>query len=138
MYEDGYEAITNIDISHTVMNYMKEKLQGRCPNMTCTLLLSKKLLDKKMDVMDMSELQTGEFNVVLDKGTLDSVLCGDNSVPNADRMMQEIYRVLAPNGVYVCVTYGDEDHRKKYFVRILKILIFFNFFNFLEKSRMGN
>jgi len=83
-----------------------------------------------MDVMDMSELQTGEFNVVLDKGTLDSVLCGDNSVPNADRMMQEIYRVLAPNGVYVCVTYGDEDHRKKYFVGILKILIFFIFLIF--------
>jgi hypothetical protein len=83
-----------------------------------------------MDVMDMSEMQTGEFNVVLDKGTLDSVLCGDNSVPNADRMMQEIYRVLAPNGVYVCVTYGDEDHRKKYFVGILKNLIFLIFLIF--------
>jgi hypothetical protein len=38
MYEDGFENITNIDISHTVMNYMKEKLQGRCPNMSCKLL----------------------------------------------------------------------------------------------------
>ncbi len=106
MYEDGYENIVNIDISHTVVNYMKEKFQGRCPNMTY----------KKMDVLEMAEFPNGEFNTVIDKGTLDSVLCGDNSVPNAEKMMQEIYRVLCPGGVYICVTYGDEDHRRKYFV----------------------
>ncbi len=69
-----------------------------------------------MDVLDMSELSSGEFNIVLDKGTLDSVLCGDNSVPNAEKMMQEIYRILSPGGFYICITYGDEEHRKKYFV----------------------
>jgi hypothetical protein len=35
MYEDGFENITNIDISHNVTNYMKERCQGRCPNMVC-------------------------------------------------------------------------------------------------------
>lgn len=64
----------------------------------------------------MTEIQSGEFNVVLDKGTLDSILCGDNSTPNAERMMQEIYRILGPNGHYICITYGDDDHRRKYFV----------------------
>ncbi len=72
----------------------------------------------------MTEFKQGEFNVIVDKGTLDSVLCGDNSEPNAIKMLSEIYRVLTPNGIYVCVSYGDEEHRKKYFV------IFFN----LEKS----
>ena len=37
MYEDGFEHITNIDISHTVISYMREKCQGRCPNMVCKL-----------------------------------------------------------------------------------------------------
>jgi hypothetical protein len=71
-----------------------------------------------MDVLDMADIPTGEYNVVLDKGTLDSVLCGDNSTPNAERMMSEIFRVLSPNGHYICITYGDEEHRKKYFVII--------------------
>jgi ubiquinone/menaquinone biosynthesis C-methylase UbiE len=71
-----------------------------------------------MDVLEMNDFSIGEFNVVLDKGTLDSVLCGDNSVPNAEKMMQEIYRVLTPGGVYVCITYGDEEHRKKFLVNI--------------------
>ena len=68
-----------------------------------------------MDVMDMSEFKTGEFNTIIDKGTLDSVLCGDNSLPNVEKMMSEIYRVLAPGGNYICITYGDADHRKKFF-----------------------
>ena len=30
-------------------------------------------------------------------------------------MISEIYRVLAPGGRYICITYGDPEHRKKYF-----------------------
>lgn len=71
-----------------------------------------------MDVLDMSELNTASFNSVIDKGTLDCILCGDNSVPNAEKMMQEIYRILVPGGVYVCISYGDEEHRKKFFVKL--------------------
>ena len=71
-----------------------------------------------MDVLEMNEIKSGEYNVVMDKGTLDSVLCGDNSVPNAEKMMSEIYKSLNPNGIYICVSYGDEEHRKKFFVLI--------------------
>jgi len=81
-----------------------------------------------MDVLDMSEFHHSEFNVVIDKGTLDSILCGDNSVPNAEKMMQEIYRLLPSKGVYICVTYGDEEHRSSFFVNIYII--------YLEKSRL--
>ena len=114
MYEDGYENIVNVDISHTVVKYMEEKIKSRCP----------KMVFKQMDILDMSEIKEGEFNVVLDKGTLDSILCGDNSTPNAQKMLKEIKRVLAPNGIYICVTYGDEEHRKKFFVNLNFIIIY--------------
>ena len=80
-----------------------------------------------MDVLDM-KFKNGEFDIVLDKGTLDSVLCGDNSAPNVDKMLNEVYRVLSPNGIYICVTYGVEEQRKDYFVRINL---------YLEKSGLG-
>ena len=67
-----------------------------------------------MDVLDMKEFPNGSFNTVLDKGTLDCILCGDNSVPNAAKMMAEIYRILAPEGHYMVITYGDPEVRKKY------------------------
>ena len=109
MYEDGFENIINIDISNTVAKYMDDKLKTRCPNMGYRV----------MDVMDMSEFKSGEFNSVIDKGTLDSILCGDNSVANAEKMITEVFRVLQSGGVYLCITYGAEDHRKNFLVKTL-------------------
>ncbi len=113
MYEDGYENVLNIDISHTVVKYMEEKCKTRYNGMQCIIY---SYIVKVMDVLEMNDFKQSEFNVVVDKGTLDSILCGDNSEPNAIKMLSEIYRVLAPNGIYICITYGDEEHRIKYFV----------------------
>ena len=62
----------------------------------------------------MKEFQNGEFNVVIDKGTLDTILCGDNSEANVEKMLIEINRVLKPNGVYICLSYGSEEQRKEF------------------------
>jgi hypothetical protein len=70
-----------------------------------------------MDVLDMREFSNSEFNIIIDKGTLDSILCGENSVLIGDKMMKEIYRILANSGVFICITYGDEEHRKTFFVK---------------------
>lgn len=64
----------------------------------------------------MKEFSDGEFNIVIDKGTLDSILCGENANPLADKMINEIYRVLDKNGVFICISYSNEDSRKVYFV----------------------
>ena len=80
MYEDGYENITNIDYSSKVIGQMEEKCKTKFP----------KLVFKVMDVLEMKDFSTGEFNTILDKGTLDSVLCGDNSVPCAAKTYQAL------------------------------------------------
>ena len=103
--EDGYEDITNIDFSNKVIAIMEEKCKAKFPKMAF----------KVMDALDMKEIQTASFNTVIDKGTLDSVLCGNNSVQNAQKMISEVFRILAPGGHYICITYGDPEHRKKYF-----------------------
>ena len=51
------------------------------------------------------------FNSVIDKGTLDSVLCGEGSTANVAKMCMEISRVLKPNGVYFVCSYGVPDNR---------------------------
>lgn len=65
MYDDGYHSIVNIDISQAVIDQMRE---------TC----DKK--GKKMEwvVMDATQMTFDSelFDVVLDKGTLDAVICG--------------------------------------------------------------
>ena len=105
MYEDGYENITNIDFSNKAISQMEDRCRSKYP----------KLIFKMMDVTDMKDFETGTFNTVIDKGTLDSIMCSDTPIPSSEKMISEIYRVLAPGGRYICITYGDPEHRKKYF-----------------------
>ena len=104
MYEEEYEHIINIDISFTVIKQMTELYKEKCPNMVF----------KHMDVRSL-QFDEGTFDCVIDKGTFDSILCGDGSGPNSEQMLSEIYRVLSPNGVYICISYGVPDQREHYF-----------------------
>lgn len=44
-------------------------------------------------------------------------MCGDGSGPNAEQMLNEIYKVLSPTGVYICISYGLPDQRLGYLNR---------------------
>ena len=71
-----------------------------------------------MDATEMKEFNDKEFSLVVDKGTLDSILCGENSMVIAEKMLREVYRLLASKGLYVCVSYGDKTRRESLFVII--------------------
>ena len=54
------------------------------------------------------------FDVVMDKGTMDSILCGEGSTTNVGKMLAEVTRVLKPNGVFFMVSYSSPDNRLSY------------------------
>eukprot|EP00164_Ancoracysta_twista_P003768 GFYU01005051.1.p1 GENE.GFYU01005051.1~~GFYU01005051.1.p1 ORF type:complete len:210 (+),score=37.99 GFYU01005051.1:48-677(+) len=106
MYADGFKNIDNIDISSVVINAMEQKYRQEpvcCPEMTW----------KVMDVRSL-EYPSEYFDVVLDKGTMDAMLCGEGSTQNADKMLSEIHRVLKAGGVFVSISYGSKEHRFTY------------------------
>ncbi len=105
MYEDGYENIINIDFSNKVIQYMDEKCRGKYP----------KMIFKVLDACEMKDFDSGQFNIVLDKGTLDSILCSENPLQNSQKMISEVYRVLNHDGKYICISFGDSEHRMKFF-----------------------
>ena len=67
--------------------------------------------------MDVRNLQftDGSFAVVIDKGTFDCIRCGDGADLSAEQMLLEIERVLAPNGVYICISHGSPPSRMPMF-----------------------
>lgn len=76
MYEEGFQSISNIDFSETLIKAMSEKYKEKCPGLKYT----------QMDVRAM-EFAAASFDVVIDKGTLDSVLCGEGSATNSSKMI---------------------------------------------------
>jgi len=105
MYEEGYHNISNIDISLVVIKAMQEKYQDKAG-----------MSFQQMDCRQM-EFPDGIFNVVIDKGTLDSILCGEGSTHNAQKTLSEVSRVLSPTGYYLCISHGQPAYRLTYLQR---------------------
>lgn len=78
MAKDGYAEIINIDISSVVIEIMRRK---------CAHIPQLKYL--QMDVRDLSFFQDGLFDCVIDKGTLDSLMCGTDAPLSAFQMIEE-------------------------------------------------
>ncbi|KAK4405424.1 eEF1A lysine and N-terminal methyltransferase [Sesamum angolense] len=123
MVDDGYDEVVNIDISSVVIEAMQKKYVNR-----------PQLKYMKMDVRDMRAFDTRSFAAVIDKGTLDSLLCGHNSRQNAGKMLEEVWRVLKDKGVYILITYGSPAYR----LPLLKDLSWTIKLHVIEKLASGN
>jgi len=54
------------------------------------------------------------FDSIIDKATLDSILCSDSSSRHVQNMVKEIYRVLKPGGVFLMLSYAKGQTRMSY------------------------
>ena len=72
--------------------------------------------------MDARKLQfpEGKFDIVLDKGCLDAMLCGNPGPKNVQDMLENVHRVLKETGQYICISREVEAKRKKHLKRVGK------------------
>ena len=65
------------------------------------------------EVMDCTDLkyENNSFDVVLDKSTIDALLCGANSFLTVAQMIKELQRVVKPGGLYLTISYGKPKDR---------------------------
>ena len=77
MYDQGFRQIYNMDISSVCITQMAERNKSR-PEM-------------KWEVMDVRELKypTGKFDLIVDKSTIDALLCGNFAYLNVAIMLKE-------------------------------------------------
>lgn len=63
-----------------------------------------------MDIREM-KYEDNCFDLVIDKSTIDSILCGEKSFVNTALMIKEVQRVLKTGGIYMVVSYGTPENR---------------------------
>lgn len=100
---EGFNAITVIDFSKTAIKKTRRRF--------------KEVEGITWKVGDVRELKypAGEFQSVVDKGTLDCIFqLGDEEVHNA---MAEISRVLKKRGVFLCVSCFPQDFMRPFLNR---------------------
>jgi hypothetical protein len=100
MFDDGYHNIINIDIAPTIVEAMKV------------------YHDKKEKFMEWTEMdatsltyESESFDLVIDKGTIDAVICGDDlEIPL--NIMKEMCRVTKEEGNVMLITNSGAPGRK--------------------------
>lgn len=96
LYDVGYQQLTNIDTSETVVSNMNQRNAERRPGLTFQLIDA-----------TQTGFEDGSYQVALDKSTLDA-MASEEEGALAKRMLTEVSRVMAVGGRYVCVTLAQE------------------------------
>lgn len=107
LLERGYAKQTCIDFSAVLVDLMQKRA-------------AKGITWIRGDVREMREVATQSIDVAFDKGTLDAMIYGspwsppDQVKANTARYMDEVARVLKPDGIFLYVTF-----RQPHFVKPL-------------------
>ncbi|KAK1928594.1 Methyltransferase-like protein 13 [Phytophthora citrophthora] len=93
---DGFSSLLSVDFSERVIDEMRRKHPA--------------LQWQVMDMTDMRTLESGSFDLVMDKGAIDALMAEDTAEikQDATKMLREVRRVLAPGGRYCCVTMAQD------------------------------
>jgi ubiquinone/menaquinone biosynthesis C-methylase UbiE len=69
------------------------------------------------EVMDVTCMTYPDrmFDLVLDKSTIDALICSENPYINSAKMVEQVERVLKDDGLYLVVSYSDS--RKQHLCR---------------------
>lgn len=99
---EGFEKVIGVDISSNAINIMKERFES----------------EPKLEFIQGNCLQLpfedNKFDVVFDKGMMDSLMCSGPASKNVNPIMSEICRVLKPGGFFFEISYGTPNTRESY------------------------
>lgn len=103
LYAKGHRDITAIDISPTLIN----ELQKKYSTFSGVDFMV-------MDVRDLSFLSGCAYSLVLDKACLDALFCLIDFKNSVEKALQEIYRVMRVDGIFLSFTHAPKLARCPY------------------------
>lgn len=104
LYQDGLSDILSIDYSEVVVSQMQLHYQKSHPTLRFATMDARAL-----------KVDPASFDVIIDKGTLDAVLCGERPARQGGKMLLSAFKALKPGGVFFVISYGPPQSRLNYF-----------------------
>jgi ubiquinone/menaquinone biosynthesis C-methylase UbiE len=99
MLKSGFQKVVSVDLSPIVISQMKEKYKSE-----------QRLEWLEMDATKMA-FENGIFDLIVDKGLLDAILCRIDGDELAEVAVSEIFRVLAEGGRFILISFGSPGQR---------------------------
>jgi SAM-dependent methyltransferase len=101
----GAQDVTSIDFSPPCIEQMRARNAGTRPSLRFLVADATALA-----------LEEGSFDVALEKGLLDAMVCapGSSAAAGVAAMMDGVVHALAPGGVFVLISYGPPAERLKW------------------------
>ena len=99
---DGFLDILNIDLSPFCIRQMRQRAVKQ--------KLPETIVFKQMDCR-LIKLPSDSVNLVIDKATLDSLLCGNRAFKKTAQMLDEVQRVLKIGGMYLAISFAPPESR---------------------------
>lgn len=103
MVKDGFQKVYNIDISSVVINNMRDTFKDE-----------PRLIWEEMNCAKMS-FEDNFFDLCIDKGTLDAIVCNIDDVNLMKQSLKEIHRTLKPGGRFISITFGSPSRRLHFY-----------------------
>lgn len=116
LYDRGFKQVFNIDISPVVIEQMAKRNSVSRPELKCKVHSCKYMTGEVMDVRNM-HFPSDYFDLIIDKSTIDALLCGESAFINTALMMRECQRVLKVDGAYMGISYGNPENRVLHYKR---------------------
>jgi len=110
--ELGYEMVVNADVDQEALSAMEKRWNERCarndrPEILEAMEWQEFDFGKVTETSSDAAFQSGYFDVVVDKSTLDCALCSGDG---AAGLIVEAYNALrSDGGVYVCISFNHVD-----------------------------
>ena len=97
MNKEGFNNISCMDVSEEACKQMMEKISTKNYK-----------VDYYLDNVFAMKAESGSFDIIIDKGLLDSLVCKEDCNSDIEKMMNEINRVLCRQGKYLCISHTND------------------------------
>lgn len=118
LWDHGIRHIFNTDYSEVVIRLMAQRWEDSAAKASTEdeeVSMRSGVSWKCLDVTDMRLLPAGSFDLVLEKFTLDAMLCeakDDDADSRGCAAVSEMHRVLAPGGVLLSLAWGERRRQE--------------------------